>query len=100
MPGQDEPHYRLEVVAEMLDLRPDTIRRYERLGLVTSAKQRRQRLYSEQTVLRLRRIVSVTGLGVNLSGAEVICNLLERLEAKDREVEVLREQLRRLLAEG
>jgi DNA-binding transcriptional MerR regulator len=81
----------------MLDLHPDTIRRYERQGLVRSDRLRRERLYSERTVVRLRRIVSATGLGVNLSGADVICNLLERLEDKEREVQALREQLQRLL---
>lgn len=99
MPDYDEPYYRLEVVAQMLDLHPDTIRRYERQGLVRSARRRKERLYSERTLLRLKRIVSVTGLGVNLAGAEVVCNLLERLEAKDRELQAMREQLRRLLDE-
>ena len=99
MPDHDEPQYRLEVVAQILEIHPDTIRRYERQGLVRSARLRRERLYSERALLRLRRIVSMTGLGVNLPGAEVICNLLERLEDKEHEVQSLREQLHRLLEE-
>ena len=97
MPSDEEPQYRLEVVAQILDIHPNTIRRYERQGLVSSTQRTRVRLYSERAVLRLKRIVSATGLGVNLAEAQVVCNLLERLEDKDRELQGLREQLRRLL---
>jgi len=99
MPIEDEPRYRLEVVAQMLNLPPATIRRYERRGLISSARLRRERIYSERALLRLKRIVLVTELGVNLAGAEVVCNLLERLEAKETELQGTREQLRRLLEE-
>ena len=100
MQAPDEPRYRLTVVAQMLEIHPDTVRRYERQGLVRSHQLKGERLYSERALLRIRRIVSVTKLGVNLSGADVVCNLLERLDHLEQERDVLREQLRRLLNEG
>ena len=97
MAGHDEPQYRLAIVAELVQVPPDTIRRYERQGLVHSQKHGGERLYSERSVVRIRRIVSVTGMGVNTQGADVVCNLLERLEQIQSERDALREQLRRLL---
>lgn len=85
--------YKLTVVAEMLEIHPDTIRRYERQGLVQSERG----LYSEAAVLRIRRVVTATRLGVNLAGAEMVANLLERIEHHQAEAEALREQVRRLL---
>ncbi len=85
--------YKLTVVAEMLEIHPDTIRRYERQGLVRSERG----LYSEAAVLRIRRVVTATSLGVNLAGAEMVANLLERIEHHQQEAEALREQIRRLL---
>jgi MerR family transcriptional regulator/heat shock protein HspR len=93
----DEPRYQITVVAEMLAIHPNLIRRYEREGLVRSYQSAGQKLYSERALTRLRRIVSVTSLGVNLPGADVVCNLLERLDQLKQEREVLEEQLHRFL---
>lgn len=92
----DVPRYELKVVAEMVSIHPDTLRKYERRGLLGSGRQRGQP-YSERDVLRVRRIVSVTTLGINLAGADVVCNLLERAEEMQAEMDALRDQVRRLL---
>ena len=97
MQNPDQPQYRLAVVAEMVEVHPDTIRRYERQGLIRSHKQQGERLYTERALRRVQRIVSVTRLGVNLSGADVVCNLLERLELMEAEMEALRQQVRDFL---
>ncbi len=97
MPQPDEPHYQLTVVAAMLEVHPNKIRSYERRGLVQSHLREGARLYSERSVQRLRRILSATQMGVNLSGAEVVCNLLERIHRLEEDIEILREQLRRTL---
>ena len=95
----DEPQYRLSIIAEIVQIHPNTIRRYERLGLIRSHQRDGEKLFSERALARLRRIASVTSLGVNLAGAEVICNLLERLEETQQENQTLRAQIRHLLSE-
>ncbi|MBI3927596.1 MAG: MerR family transcriptional regulator [Armatimonadetes bacterium] len=92
-----EPRYHLTAVAEMLRLSPNIIRRYERSGVLRGQVVAGKRLYSDLDVLRVRRILSVTGLGVNLAGADVVCNLLDRIDSMEAEIVALREQLRRLL---
>ena len=90
---EEKDHFQLEEVAEMLSLEVETIRTYEREGLVRSQGQ----VYSSKEVLRIRRIGTTVELGVNLAGAEVVCNLLERLDDLTHELEVRKEQIRRLL---
>jgi MerR family transcriptional regulator/heat shock protein HspR len=99
MPEADEPQYRLSIVAEIVQIHPDTIRRYERQGLIRSQQRDGERLFSERTLARIRRITSITKLGVNLSGADVVCNLLERLEDLQAENQALRAQILHLLEE-
>ena len=90
---EEKDHYRLEEVAEMLSVQIETIQSYEREGLVRCRGQ----VYSSKEVLRIRRIGTSVELGVNLAGAELVCNLLERLDDLTHELEVRKEQLRRLL---
>ena len=90
---EEKEYFQLEEVAEMLSLEIETIRSFEREGLVRSRGQ----VYSSQEVLRIRRIGTSVELGVNLAGAEVVCNLLERLDDLTHELEVRKEQIRRLL---
>ena len=99
MQQPDEPRYRLSIIAEIVQIHPDTIRRYERQGLIRSQRRDGERLFSERTLARIRRITSVTKLGVNLSGADIVCNLLERLEDLQEENQALRAQILHLLAE-
>jgi MerR family transcriptional regulator/heat shock protein HspR len=99
MEAPDNPKYHITVVAEMLEITPARILRYERRGLVRSHERSGERLYSDRALTRLRRVLTVTELGVNLPGAEVVCNLLERLEDLQQEREALREQVRRLLTD-
>ena len=81
----DEPTgdqgYRFEVVCQLLQLSPATLRRYERHGLVSPQRSGRASLYSDVELRRLRRIRRLTvDLGVNLAGVEIIMRLVERLE--------------------
>jgi MerR family transcriptional regulator/heat shock protein HspR len=91
---EDEPRYRIGAVAAMVQLHPQTIRYYESIGLITPRRPRgRTRMYSERDVARLRRIVELTRLGVNLAGVEIILRLQEQIEALQAEVERLRAML-------
>ncbi len=76
-----EPVYMIGVVVELTNMHPQTIRLYEKLGLVTPKRKSKNRLYSEADVERLRQIRQFTQvMGVNLAGVEVILDLLQRLE--------------------
>jgi len=76
-----EPVYMIGVVASLTQMHAQTIRLYERLGLVAPLRKNKNRLYSEADVERLRQIRRLTqDMGVNLAGVEVILDLLDRLE--------------------
>ena len=77
----NEPVFVISVAARMLDVRTQTLRYYERLGLIEPARTRgNQRVFSRNDVERVRKIRSLTDdLGVNLAGVEVIIGLLERI---------------------
>lgn len=88
---EDEPRYRIGTVAAMVQLHPQTIRYYESIGLISPRRARgRIRLYSERDVARLRQIVELTRLGVNLAGVEIILRLREQIAALQAEIERLR----------
>jgi MerR family transcriptional regulator/heat shock protein HspR len=91
----DEPVYLISVAARMCGLHPQTLRLYERLGLIHPHRVgNSKRLYSEADIARLRRIQHLTQhLGVNLAGVEVILRLLERMERMNEEMEQLVERM-------
>ncbi len=81
-PAQDEPMFVISVAARLVDMHPQTLRYYERAGLIKPQRSRGQiRLYSQTDIDRLRKIARlVDDLGVNLAGVEVILNLTAKLE--------------------
>src|SRR3954466_968599 len=88
-----EPVYVISIAAKMVDMHPQTLRLYERLGLLKPARQGLNRLYSEHDIARLRQIQRLTqDMGVNLAGVEIILNLLEKIEELQDEIEQLRQQ--------
>jgi len=91
----DEPVYLISVAARLCGLHPQTLRLYERLGLIQPHRVgNSKRLYSEADIARLRRIQHLTQhLGLNLAGVEVILRLLERMEQMNQEMEQLVEQM-------
>ncbi len=110
---RDEPVYRIGVAARLVNCHPQTLRLYERIGLVVPRRtESNQRAYSENDIERLRQIQRLTqDLGVNLAGVEVILDLLEKLgrmrqemeqrireieEQYEREIEQLRRRLEEL----
>lgn len=83
------PVYHISVVAEIVTTHPQTLRMYERMGLITPQRTRNNiRLYSEADVERVRRIQHLTqDLGVNLAGVEVVFKLLQEIERMREELE-------------
>jgi len=83
-----QPCFMISVVAEMLDVHPQTLRLYEREGLITPHRTKRSRLYSEDDIEKLAMILRLTReLGVNRSGVEIILRLRDRLETLQKEME-------------
>jgi MerR family transcriptional regulator/heat shock protein HspR len=70
------------VAASLCGVHPQTLRQYERLGFVAPSRVgAKNRLYSENDILRVRRVQRLTqGMGVNLAGVEVILRLLDEME--------------------
>ena len=75
-------------VAERFNIHPQTLRLYEREGLISPARSAgNTRLYDEETIERLETILTLTReMGVNLAGVEVILNMREQLDALQREL--------------
>ena len=85
-----EPCYAIGVVAAMVELHPQTLRRYEELGLLVPARKAGRRLYSPRDVELLRSISRLsTELGLNIAGIEVILRLKQRINELQGEVEIL-----------
>src|SRR5712692_5297426 len=82
-------HYIISVAARMCAVHPQTLRHYERIGLVSPARTGGNiRLYSDEDIQRLHQIQRlIDELGVNLAGVEVIMNMTDRMERQQREFE-------------
>ena len=98
--AHDEPVYQISIVARMVGLHQQTIRSYERVGLVQPARTSgNTRLYSQRDVERLQQVVRlVNDLGINLAGVEVILRLRAQIEALSAELEETRRELEALRA--
>ena len=96
----DEPCYVISVVSRMVGLHAQTLRYYERVGLVEPSRSGGNiRLYSFRDVDRLRRIKSLSDdLGVNLAGVEVIMRMMEKVLELEGKVQSLTDKLERLRA--
>src|SRR6516165_3485853 len=81
--------YMISAVAETYDIHPQTLRLYEREGLLKpSRSEGNTRLYTDADLERLELILSLTrDLGVNLAGVEIILNMREKMDAMQREFE-------------
>ena len=95
MTPEDEPLYVISVAARMVGMHAQSLRYYERLGLLRPSRSRgRIRLYSQADISRLRHIHRlINELGVNLAGAEAIMRLNERIKKMEGEMERLRTEL-------
>lgn len=88
-----EPSYVISIAAERVGMHPQTLRLYEKVGLVKPARRGSNRLYSDLDIERLRQIQRLTqDMGVNLAGVEIILNLLEQISVLQVEAEMLRQQ--------
>ena len=81
--------YMISAVAEQYQIHPQTLRLYEREGLLTpSRSEGNTRLYTDEDLERLEVILKLTReLGVNLAGVEIILNMREKMEAMQKQIE-------------
>ncbi len=102
MHSYDEPVYLISVVATMLDIHPQTLRQYEREGLVEPSRtQGRMRLYSQRDIDRMKLILRLTRqMGVNLAGVDIALQLKEQIDEMQKEIDVLRDELSKVNRNG
>lgn len=101
MSKKKRPYYMISVVAEMFDVHPQTLRTYEREGLIRPARtEGNTRLYSQEDLERIELILRLTNeLKVNLAGVEVILNMREQMEQMRREIAEAFEAVLRVVGE-
>src|SRR4051794_6418730 len=99
--GRSKAAYMISAVAEQYQIHPQTLRLYEREGLLRpSRSEGNTRLYTDDDLERLEVILKLTReLGVNLAGVEIILNMREKMEAMQRQIEEFVSQLNRELTE-
>jgi len=87
--GKKEKTYTISVVAKLYDIHPQTLRGYEREGLIDpSRSDGNTRTYTDEDLKRLEIILSLTKeLGVNLAGVEIILNMREKMDSMQKEFE-------------
>jgi MerR family transcriptional regulator/heat shock protein HspR len=87
--------YMISAVAEQYNIHPQTLRLYEREGLLApSRSDGNTRLYTDEDIERLEVILKLTReLGVNLAGVEIILNMREKMSAMQQQIEEFVSQL-------
>jgi MerR family transcriptional regulator, heat shock protein HspR len=104
MPENESKHkyYHISSVARMYNVHPQTLRLYEREGLLQpSRSEGNTRLYSDDDLKQLEFILNLTReLGVNLAGVEVIFNMRERMDRMEHEINEFLEFIRKEFYEG
>jgi MerR family transcriptional regulator/heat shock protein HspR len=92
----EQKYVMISVVSERFDIHPQTLRLYEREGLINPARSAgNTRLYDEVTLERIEQILTLTrDLGVNLAGVEVILSMNEQMERMQVEVDRLLERVK------
>ena len=95
MQNYEEPLFLISVVAKVLSIHPQTLRQYEREGLVEPSRtDGKMRLYSQKDVDRVKTILNLTReLGVNLAGVDVILQLKEKIDDLESTIEDLNKKL-------
>ena len=102
MHSYDEPVYLISVVASILDIHPQTLRQYEKEGLISPSRtQGRMRLYSQRDIDKIKFVLQLTRkMGINLAGVDVVLKLKEQMDAMNKEIQDLREELSKVNRNG
>lgn len=86
--GTGKGYYMISAVATKYNIHPQTLRLYEREGLLSPSRtEGNTRLYSDEDLQRLETILALTReLGVNLAGVEIVLNMRQKMERMQHEV--------------
>ncbi|WP_457642562.1 heat shock protein transcriptional repressor HspR [Persephonella sp.] len=93
--NKKEPLYMIGAVSRMFNIHPQTLRLYEREGLLTPSRtEGKTRLYSQEDIEKLEFILFLTReLGVNLAGVDAILRMKEQMEQMQKQIEYLLEYI-------
>ncbi|MGM0518717.1 MAG: heat shock protein transcriptional repressor HspR [Campylobacterota bacterium] len=93
-----EPVYLISAVAEILNIHPQTLRQYEREGIITPSRTNGKiRLYSQKDIDHIRYILTLTRqLGVNLAGVDIILQLNKKIEKLEQEVKTYKTKIKNI----
>ena len=95
-----QPLFMISVVSRMLGVHPQTLRLYEREGLITPSRTKRTRLYSQEDIEKIEMILRLTReLGVNRAGVDIILRLRHRLDVLQREMDEMMQYIENDLRE-
>jgi len=99
---ENKKYYHISSVSRLYDIHPQTLRLYEREGLLKpSRSEKNTRLYTDEDLKQLEVILNLSReLGVNLAGIEVILNMRKKIEQMEKEVNEFLECVRREFFEG
>lgn len=96
---ENEAVYVMSVAARLAGVHPQTLRIYERKGLLTPARVHNRRRYSEEDIKRCRLITEFTQVeGINLAGVRMILDMRDHLETVRREMDMLEQEMERARA--
>lgn len=92
----NEPVYLISAVAQILEIHPQTLRQYEREGLIKPSRTNGKiRLYSQNDIDHIKYVLTLTReLGINLAGVDLILRLNKKIESLEEDVEKYRTKLR------
>ncbi|MCT7492816.1 heat shock protein transcriptional repressor HspR [Aliarcobacter cryaerophilus] len=91
-----EPVYLISVVADILGVHPQTLRQYEREGLIKPSRTNGKiRLYSQKDIDHIRYVLTLTrDLGVNLAGVDIILQLNKRIEELEKDMYIYKNKIK------
>jgi len=91
-----EPVYLISAVAQILNIHPQTLRQYEREGLIKPSRTNGKiRLYSQKDIDNIKTVLALTrDLGINLAGVDVILKLNKKIEKLEGDIETYKTRIR------
>src|SRR4029434_2986800 len=100
--GTGRGYYMISAVAAKYNIHPQTLRLYEREGLIKPSRtEGNTRLYSDDDLKELETILALTrDLGVNLAGVEIILNMRRKMDRMQHEVNEFMQYVKRELQRG
>ena len=92
----NEPVYLISAVAEILEIHPQTLRQYEREGLIKPSRSNGKiRLYSQKDIDHIKYVLTLTReMGINLAGVDLILQLNKKIEVLEEEVDQYKNKMR------